>query len=105
MTSVTDEDLVLAVQGGDTDSLGVLVARWEQPLFRFVYRLLPRREANTNWEYLDAVRFHGAVHEPLSHLTAIVDRVWYGHQTAHDEDYSRCRSFAGDVDRAVAEAA
>ena len=44
LTSVSDEDLVLAVQGGDTDSLGVLVARWEQPLFRFVYRLLPRRD-------------------------------------------------------------
>lgn len=44
MTSVSDEDLVLAVQAGDTDSLGVLVARWEQPLFRFVYRMLPRRD-------------------------------------------------------------
>jgi len=42
--SVSDEDLVLAVQAGDTDSLGVLVARWEQPLFRFVYRLLPRKD-------------------------------------------------------------
>jgi len=41
---LTDEDLVLAVQSGDTDSLGVLVSRWEQPLFRFVYRMLPRRE-------------------------------------------------------------
>jgi RNA polymerase sigma-70 factor (ECF subfamily) len=42
--SVTDEDLVLAVQAGDTDSLGVLVSRWEQPLFRFVFRMLPRQE-------------------------------------------------------------
>ena len=42
--TVSDEDLVLAVQAGDTDSLGVLVARWEQPLFRFVYRMLPRRD-------------------------------------------------------------
>jgi len=42
--TVSDEDLVLAVQAGDTDSLGVLVARWEQPLFRFVYRLLPRKD-------------------------------------------------------------
>jgi RNA polymerase sigma-70 factor (ECF subfamily) len=41
---VSDEDLVLAVQGGDTDSFGQLVARWEQPLFRFVYRMLPRAE-------------------------------------------------------------
>jgi len=40
----TDEDLVRAVRSGDTDSLGVLVARWEQPLFRFVYRLMPRSE-------------------------------------------------------------
>jgi RNA polymerase sigma-70 factor (ECF subfamily) len=40
----TDEELVIALQAGDTDSLGVLVARWERPLFRFVYRLLPRRE-------------------------------------------------------------
>jgi RNA polymerase sigma-70 factor (ECF subfamily) len=44
VTTVSDEDLVLAVQAGDTDSLGVLVARWEQPLFRFVYRLLPRKD-------------------------------------------------------------
>lgn len=40
----TDEDLVLAVQAGDTESLGALVARWERPLFRFVYRLEPRTE-------------------------------------------------------------
>jgi len=41
---MTDEQLVSALQAGDTDSLGILVARWEQPLFRFVYRMLPRRE-------------------------------------------------------------
>src|SRR5262245_27417951 len=40
----SDEDLVLALRQGETDSLGVLVARWEQPLYRFVYRLLDRRE-------------------------------------------------------------
>ena len=38
----TDEDLVLEVRGGNVDSLGVLVARWEAPLFRFVSRLLDR---------------------------------------------------------------
>ena len=41
MAARTDEELVLAIRGGDTDSLGVLVARWEQPLFRFVYRMMP----------------------------------------------------------------
>jgi RNA polymerase sigma-70 factor (ECF subfamily) len=41
---MTDEDLVGAIQAGDTDSLAVLVGRWEQPLHRFVYRLLPRKE-------------------------------------------------------------
>ncbi|MDX1389962.1 MAG: sigma-70 family RNA polymerase sigma factor, partial [Acidobacteriota bacterium] len=40
----TDEQLVLDLQSGETDSLGHLVARWEQPLFRFVYRMLPRPE-------------------------------------------------------------
>jgi RNA polymerase sigma-70 factor (ECF subfamily) len=40
----TDEQLVEALRDGDTDSLAVLVGRWEQPLFRFVYRLLPRQE-------------------------------------------------------------
>ena len=44
MVAPTDEDLVLALQAGDTDSLGTLVARWEQPLFRFTYRFLARRE-------------------------------------------------------------
>ena len=44
MTRSSDEELLRAVQAGDTDSLGVLVARWEQPLFRFVYRLMPRQE-------------------------------------------------------------
>ena len=42
LESRTDEDLVLAVRAGDLDSLGVLVARWEQPLFRFVIRLVGR---------------------------------------------------------------
>jgi RNA polymerase sigma-70 factor (ECF subfamily) len=36
--------LVLALRGGDADSLGLLVARWEQPLFRFVYRLVDRKD-------------------------------------------------------------
>ena len=40
----SDEDLVRAVQSGDADSLGALVARWEQPLFRFAFRLLQRTE-------------------------------------------------------------
>jgi len=40
----SDEDLVLALSQGRTDCLGVLVSRWEQPLYRFVYRLLERRE-------------------------------------------------------------
>lgn len=40
----TDEELVLALARGNTESLGPLVTRWEQPLFRFVYRLLERRE-------------------------------------------------------------
>ena len=44
VTRSSDEELLRAVQAGDTDSLGILVARWEQPLFRFVYRLMPRRE-------------------------------------------------------------
>jgi len=40
----TDEDLLVALQGGHSDSLGVLVARWEGPLFRFVSRLVDRPE-------------------------------------------------------------
>jgi len=39
---LTDEELLIAAQSGDTRSLGVLVTRWERPLYRFVYRLLPR---------------------------------------------------------------
>lgn len=42
--SRTDEQLIHAVQGGDLDSLGVLVVRWEQPLFRFAFRLLRTHE-------------------------------------------------------------
>jgi len=44
LRGASDEELVEAVRTGDTDSLGVLVARWEQPLFRFVYRMLPRQD-------------------------------------------------------------
>ena len=44
MAVATDEDLLQAVQSGDMDSLGVLIVRWEQPLFRFVSRLLPRQD-------------------------------------------------------------
>ena len=39
-----DEELLASIQKGDTGSLGLLVQRWERPLFRFVYRMLPRRE-------------------------------------------------------------
>lgn len=42
MSVPTDEDLLLALRGGHADSLGVLVARWEGPLFRFVSRLVDR---------------------------------------------------------------
>ena len=41
---MTDEQLVLSLQSGDTDSLGILVSRWERPLHRFVFRMLPRQE-------------------------------------------------------------
>ncbi len=44
MVQPTDEDLLLAARSGDTDSFGVLVGRWEGPLFRFAYRMLKRRE-------------------------------------------------------------
>ncbi len=44
MATPSDEDLVLALGNGDTDSLGVLVARWERPLYCFAYRLLTKRE-------------------------------------------------------------
>ena len=40
----TDEDLVLALRDGRADALGVLVTRWEGPLFRFVSRLVDRPE-------------------------------------------------------------
>ena len=41
---MTDEELVVSVRAGDTGSLGRLVARWERPLYRFVFRMLPRPE-------------------------------------------------------------
>jgi RNA polymerase sigma-70 factor (ECF subfamily) len=41
---LTDEELLMSVQSGDTNSLGVLVGRWERPLYRFVYRMTPRPE-------------------------------------------------------------
>jgi RNA polymerase sigma-70 factor (ECF subfamily) len=40
-TAPTDEALALALRAGDTASLGVLAARWQRPLERFVRRLLP----------------------------------------------------------------
>jgi len=40
----TDEELLAQARTGDTDSFGALVTRWEQPLYRFVYRMMPRRE-------------------------------------------------------------
>ena len=40
----SDEELVAALRGGDRDSLGTLARRWERPLYRFVFRMLPRSE-------------------------------------------------------------
>jgi len=42
MSMPTDEDLLLAVRGGNVESLGVLVSRWEDPLYRFVSRMVDR---------------------------------------------------------------
>jgi RNA polymerase sigma-70 factor (ECF subfamily) len=42
VSALTDEDLLVAVRGGQADSLGVLVARWEVPLMRFVSRMVDR---------------------------------------------------------------
>jgi RNA polymerase sigma-70 factor (ECF subfamily) len=39
---MSDEELVSALRAGDTECLGILVARWEEPLFRFVRHMLPR---------------------------------------------------------------
>lgn len=44
MSAPTDEELLLALRGGHTDSLGVLVSRWEVRLLRFVSRLVERPE-------------------------------------------------------------
>lgn len=44
MRDRSDEELLEAFRAGDADSLGALVARWEQPLFRFACRLLQRPE-------------------------------------------------------------
>jgi RNA polymerase sigma-70 factor (ECF subfamily) len=41
---LTDEELLVSVRAGDNQSLGVLVARWERPLFCFAYRMLQRQE-------------------------------------------------------------
>jgi RNA polymerase sigma-70 factor (ECF subfamily) len=41
---LSDEQLLTAVRAGDSESFGILVARWETPLYRFVYRMLPQRE-------------------------------------------------------------
>ncbi len=38
----TDEDLLLALRGGHAASLGIMVARWEGPLYLFVSRLVDR---------------------------------------------------------------
>jgi RNA polymerase sigma-70 factor (ECF subfamily) len=38
----TDEDLLLALRGGDADSLAILVTRWDAPLLRFVSRMVDR---------------------------------------------------------------
>lgn len=40
----SDEDLLRAAHAGDRDSFGLLVRRWERPLYRFTFRLLGRRE-------------------------------------------------------------
>jgi len=42
--AASDEELVVSLREGDTAGLGVLVARWERPLYRFVYRMIPSRE-------------------------------------------------------------
>lgn len=42
MSVPTDEELLIELRGGQADSLGVLVARWEAPLFRFVSRMVDR---------------------------------------------------------------
>ena len=42
VTPETDEDLLFSLRDGHSESLGVLVARWEGPLFRFVSRLVDR---------------------------------------------------------------
>lgn len=41
---LSDEELLLAVRRGQTDLFSSLVLRWEQPLFRFVSRMMPRQE-------------------------------------------------------------
>jgi RNA polymerase sigma-70 factor (ECF subfamily) len=40
----SDEELILSLRDGDPDAFGLLVARWQEPLFRFAYRILTRRE-------------------------------------------------------------
>ena len=41
---MTAEQLVQEVRGGDMDSLGALMLRWERALYRFVYRMVPQSD-------------------------------------------------------------
>ena len=42
--SLTDEELVARIQGGDSESFNQLVLRWERPMYALAYRVLGREE-------------------------------------------------------------
>ncbi|MCP3980478.1 MAG: sigma-70 family RNA polymerase sigma factor [bacterium] len=59
---MSDEELLSAAQAGDADSLGALIVRWEQPLFRFVFRMLPRYEDASDICQETFLRVHEKAH-------------------------------------------
>jgi len=42
LSDTTDENLMLTASRGDEAAFALLVRRWEQPIKRFVYRMLPK---------------------------------------------------------------
>ena len=53
--------------------------------------LITYDQTKTNWEYLVTTRAIPALYRPVSQLTAIFDRQWYGFEPAVAGDWGLCR--------------
>lgn len=100
MPELTPQDLMLRFQGGDEDAFKELVARFQEPIASFAYRLLNDHEKalDVTQETFINVYTHADSYRPIAGFSAWVYRIAYNLAINELRRQKRQPTFSLDVD-------